>query len=78
MYPTVQAISQLANHLPPLAQAELLDFAQFLTTRYLSPASVPKYLSQTWAGGLQEYSGQYSALELQKKALEWRRGNVPD
>jgi hypothetical protein len=31
-----------------------------------------KYLSQTWAGGLKEFRNQYTSLELQKKALEWR------
>ena len=25
-----------------------------------------------WAGALKEYRDQYTALELQKKALEWR------
>jgi hypothetical protein len=34
MYPTAQAISQLASHLPLSAQAELLDFAQFLSAKY--------------------------------------------
>ena len=31
-----------------------------------------KKLRQDWAGALGDYRGQYSALELQKKALEWR------
>ena len=25
-----------------------------------------------WSGGLEEYRDQYTALELQKKAMEWR------
>lgn len=25
-----------------------------------------------WVGGLEEFRDQYTALELQKKALEWR------
>ena len=25
-----------------------------------------------WIGGLEEYRDQYTALELQKKALDWR------
>ncbi|HEY6231115.1 MAG TPA: hypothetical protein VIW64_07620 [Pyrinomonadaceae bacterium] len=29
-------------------------------------------LKQNWAGGLSDYRGQYTSLELQKKALEWR------
>ena len=29
-------------------------------------------LSQNWAGALSDYRDQYTSLELQKKALEWR------
>jgi hypothetical protein len=29
-------------------------------------------LSQNWAGTLSDYRDQYTSLELQKKALEWR------
>jgi hypothetical protein len=29
-------------------------------------------LSQNWAGALSDYRNQYTAIELQKKALEWR------
>ena len=31
-------------------------------------------LQQNWAGALREYREQYTSLELQKKALEWRSG----
>lgn len=29
-------------------------------------------LSQDWANSLSDYRSQYTSLELQKKALEWR------
>jgi hypothetical protein len=29
-------------------------------------------LRQNWAGALKEYKDQYTSLELQKKALDWR------
>ncbi|MCK4762670.1 MAG: hypothetical protein KAW12_10780 [Candidatus Aminicenantes bacterium] len=29
-------------------------------------------LRQDWAGALSEYKNQYTSLELQKKALDWR------
>lgn len=29
-------------------------------------------LSQDWANALSDYSNQYTSLELQKKAMEWR------
>ena len=31
-----------------------------------------KKLRMTWAGALKEYRDQFTSLELQKKALEWR------
>lgn len=31
-----------------------------------------KRLSQDWANSLSDYRTQYTSLELQKKALEWR------
>jgi hypothetical protein len=31
-------------------------------------------LRQNWAGALREYREQYTSLDLQKKALEWRSG----
>ena len=31
-------------------------------------------LRQNWAGALREYREQYTSLELQEKALEWRSG----
>lgn len=31
-----------------------------------------KPLNQDWAGGFSEFKSQYTSMELQKKALEWR------
>ena len=31
-----------------------------------------KKLSQNWANSLSDFRSQYTSLELQKKALEWR------
>ncbi len=30
-------------------------------------------LNQTWAGALKEFREQYTAEELQEKAMDWRR-----
>lgn len=37
-----------------------------------SSAKSARKLKQNWAGGLSKYREQYTSLELQKKALEWR------
>jgi len=61
--------TQIIKELPPDLQQEVLDFAEFLLAR-TRPAK-RKRLRMKWAGALREYKHKYTALELQKKALEW-------
>lgn len=63
-------LSELVEELSPDARREVRDFVEFLISKH-SRVSGNK-LHQDWAGALREYRGEYSALELQKKALEWR------
>lgn len=58
--------------LPPALQKEVEDFARFLLERHAQKRSGK--LRQDWAGALREHGEQYTSLELQKKALEWRGG----
>ena len=57
------------NQLPPDLRKEVVDFIDFLLTQKVSKRK--KKLKLDWAGGLKEYRDQYTALELQKKALDW-------
>ena len=63
-------MSELIDELPPDVQREVRDFVEFLISRHGRKPGTK--LRQDWAGALREYRGEYSALELQKKALEWR------
>ena len=63
-------LSELVEELPPDVQREVRDFVEFLISKHSRTPG--KKLRQDWAGALRDYSDQYSALELQKKALEWR------
>ena len=63
-------IEELIRQLPPDLQQEVADFAQFLLEKRTKKKTRP--LRQDWAGALKEYRNQYTSLELQKKALEWR------
>jgi len=67
---TDRPLSELVEELPPAAQQEVRDFVEFLISKHGHEPG--KKLRQDWAGDLREYRGEYSALELQKKALEWR------
>ncbi len=67
---TDRPLSGLVKELPPAEQREVRDFVEFLISRHgREPGGM---LRQDWAGALRDYRNEYSALELQKKALEWR------
>lgn len=61
----------MLKDLPPNLQQEAEDFIEFLLDK--RSERKPKNLNQDWAGALREYRHKYTSLELQKKALEWRK-----
>jgi hypothetical protein len=67
---TDKPLSELVEELPPDVQREVRDFVEFLISKRSHAPG--KKLRQDWAGTLRDYREEYSALELQKKALEWR------
>jgi hypothetical protein len=60
---------EILSQLPPDLQREVLDFAEFLKQRQSSRKQ--KKLRMSWAGGLAEFRDKFTALDLQRKALEW-------
>jgi hypothetical protein len=66
----VQTLKELIEALPPEFKQEVEDFVQFLLEKRARKRG--KKLRQDWAGALRVYRNQYTALELQKRALEWR------
>jgi hypothetical protein len=67
---TVKPLPELVKELPPSAQRIVRDFVEFLLVKHSSRSG--RKLRQDWAGILRDYRAQYTALELQRKALEWR------
>ena len=63
-------IEELIQTLPVELKAEVRDFVIFLLEKRAH--KLGRKLRQDWAGALKEYREQYTSLELQKKALEWR------
>jgi len=66
----MKTLEELVKELTPDIQEKVREFAQFLLEKRAKGKK--RYLTQTWAGGLKEFRKQYTSLELQKKALEWR------
>jgi hypothetical protein len=66
----MKSLDELIKELPPELQQEVQDFASFLLETKVRPKR--SKLRLDWAGGLSEFREQFTSLELQKKALEWR------
>jgi len=62
-------LHELIDALPPDAQKEVEDFAEFLLQKKRTRKQ--HKLRMDWAGGLREYRDRYTSLQLQQKALEW-------
>ncbi|GAB6072654.1 DUF2281 domain-containing protein [Venenivibrio stagnispumantis] len=63
-----EEIIKLIENLPEDLKREVKDFAEYLLTK----SKTKKRLSLKWKGNLSKYKKDFTSLELQKKALEWR------
>ncbi|MBS3772443.1 MAG: DUF2281 domain-containing protein [Bacteroidales bacterium] len=69
----IKNIENKIHMLSPRLLEEVEDFIDFLISKKQKNQNQEKRLKQDWAGALSEFSKQYSSVELQKKALEWRK-----
>lgn len=65
-----KTINEMIKKLPPELQKDVFDFVEFLLEKQAK--KMGRRLRQDWAGALRNYRDQYTSLDLQKKALEWR------
>jgi len=63
------SLEELVNELSPELRQEVEDFIRFLLEKRKKTRSQPTF---EWAGALKDAQGQYTAVELQHKASEWR------
>ena len=66
----IKPLDQLLKELPPESQAEVRNFVEALLKKRQRKSN--GHLRQSWAGALEDYRGQFTSLELQKKSLDWR------
>ena len=64
-------IIEKIRELPPELQEEVINFIDFLRAKESSKRKEKKP-NLEWIGGLKAYRDQFRALELQKKASDWR------
>jgi len=61
-------IKKLPDHLIP----EVLDYIEFLLSKYGIKDENKNKFKFDWEGGLSKLKNRYTAVELQHKALDWR------
>lgn len=60
------------KELPLDLKKEVLDYIEFLLTKYKLDQKRMRKFKFTWEGGLSEIKEKFTSVELQHKALEWR------
>jgi len=60
------------KELPEELRKEALDYIEFLLNKYKRKSAVEKGFKFDWEGGLLEIGKDFTSVELQHKALEWR------
>jgi hypothetical protein len=63
-------IEEMAKKLPPDLRIQVQNFIEFLIER--KKQNRRPTLRQDWAGALRDLKNEYTSLDPQKKALEWR------
>ena len=66
----MKSLDEMIRQLPPEFQQEVRHFAEFLLDKKGRRGG--RKLRLNWVGGLREFRNQYTALELQEMALQWR------
>lgn len=65
----MESVDEVVRQLPIELRQEAIDFIHFLLEKNRKKSG--KKLTLNWAGGLREFRGEYTSLNLQRKALEW-------
>ena len=65
-------IESKIQELPEDLRKEVLDYIEFLRMKYRNKDSRLKGFKFNWEGGLSEVKDEFTSVELQHKASEWR------
>jgi len=70
--PSPDVISDILEMIWYLSPEERGKIASDIRDSYLNREIERKPISFSWAGGLKDFRREFTSIELEKKALEWR------
>ena len=73
MTPVTQ-LAEMIESLPPDERQRIEEYIVFVAKENTTKTNDQDFRFD-WAGGLSEFRGKYSSLELEKKAMEWMSGS---
>jgi len=65
-------IEEKMKKLPENLRREVLDYVDFLLSKYQGRENSRGRFKFDWEGGLSEIREEFTSVQLQHKALEWR------
>ena len=65
-------IDLMVQRLPLYLKKEILDYVEFLSTKYQRKPESKKEFKFDWEGGLADIKDKMTSVELQHKAIDWR------
>jgi hypothetical protein len=65
-------IETKVQKLPENLKKEVLDYIDFLLEKYQGKKVRKRKFTFDWEGGLSDIKDEFTSVELQHKALEWR------
>jgi hypothetical protein len=65
-------INKRIKKIPPNLVPEVMDYIDFLISKYGKPVDDKKSFTFSWEGGLSDLTKRYNSVDLQHKSLEWR------
>jgi len=72
MNAAVKPLDERIQELSPDMRDEVRHFVEFLLAK--QERRTGKKLRQDWAGALRDHREEYTVMDLQRKALDWRGG----
>jgi hypothetical protein len=68
----IKKLNQKLQRVPPHLIPEIIDYIDFLLSKYGINRNNKRKFKFKWSGGLSDIAKQYSSVELQHKAMDWR------
>jgi hypothetical protein len=70
---SIKDIENKVHKLPSNLLEEVDDYIDFLIFKKQKKEYKGKKLKQKWAGALKQYNREYTSVQLQKQAMQWRK-----